>query len=344
MAWCRPSHLRPLLAIALGLFAPGMGHAAGRTSSLSWVRLEGADSCISTQALARAVEERLHRPVFVSASQGEVSVEGRIQRGAGGRGFRAVLHVRDASGQLLGRRELTTAEAACAALDESLSLVIAVMIDPDAAMAPPPEPPREPPPEPLPPAPPPPVAVAPERTEPDRSGPGLRVDLGATARGTYGLLPSVSPGVAAEATLAWSQRLGLRLAVSYLWGAKVEVQDARIEQSLLSGGLGLCPLNAHVRWLEVRACADLQLGRLSARGAGFDVDTGASALVALAGVDGRVLARLAGPLAVGVGLAVEVPLRRGRVVYSLPSGSQAQAFQMSPVAAVGELGLVVRLP
>ena len=54
--------------------------AAQRTSSLSWVRLEGADQCIGAQELARRVEERVGRRVFVSASQAELSLEGHVER------------------------------------------------------------------------------------------------------------------------------------------------------------------------------------------------------------------------------------------------------------------------
>ena len=69
------------------LFASSPAAAqTGRTSSLSWLRMPGADACIATQALARSVEERLGRHVFVSASAADVSVEGRIEkRGKGPR-------------------------------------------------------------------------------------------------------------------------------------------------------------------------------------------------------------------------------------------------------------------
>src|SRR5258708_255178 len=78
---------RTALAVALSssiaLIAVTTTHDAraseekGRTSSLSWLRMPGSDSCIATQALARSVEERLGRRVFVSAAEADVSVEGR---------------------------------------------------------------------------------------------------------------------------------------------------------------------------------------------------------------------------------------------------------------------------
>ncbi|HRH01182.1 MAG TPA: hypothetical protein PLR99_33325, partial [Polyangiaceae bacterium] len=121
----------PLVAAADGRGAPD---PKKRTSTLGWLRLGGADACVATQPLARAVEERLGRTVFVSPADADVSVEGRIERR--GQGFSATIVLRDAEGKALGTRTLERAEPRCEALTESLVLIIAVMIDPDAALAP----------------------------------------------------------------------------------------------------------------------------------------------------------------------------------------------------------------
>ena len=184
----------PIVAAASAARADG--EARGRTSSLSWVRLPGAEACVATQALARAVEERLGREVFVSAAQADVSVEGRIEPKRGG--WHAVLTLRDAKGALLGTREIDRPEPSCDAMTQPLALVIAVMIDPDAAMGKR-EPPKkeEPPPKvetkivvqreevlvPVPPPPPPP--------------PLLRFEGSAALAGSVGLLPNPGVGLAA---------------------------------------------------------------------------------------------------------------------------------------------------
>jgi len=140
----RPRVPSVLLASALVcalVCAPRSAEAAEepRTSSLSWFRMPGAESCIPTQTLGRAVEHRLGRSVFVSASQADVSVEGRIEKreGGGAATWHAVLTLRDAAGATLGTRELERPEASCDAMSEPLALIIAVMIDPDAASRPP---------------------------------------------------------------------------------------------------------------------------------------------------------------------------------------------------------------
>jgi hypothetical protein len=77
--------------------------------------------------------ERLVGPVLASASSAEVSVEGRIQPRRGG--FIAHVVVSDAQGVVLGERELSRSAADCRELDEAISFVIAVTVDPNVALA-----------------------------------------------------------------------------------------------------------------------------------------------------------------------------------------------------------------
>lgn len=107
---------------------------AQRTSSLSWVRLAGAEGCIPTQTLAERVEQRVGRQVFVSASQADLSLEGHVERAPEGNAFIATLTVSDRSGRVLGKRVLRAPGNDCKALDPALVLVIAIGLDPDAAL------------------------------------------------------------------------------------------------------------------------------------------------------------------------------------------------------------------
>ncbi|MBW2461732.1 MAG: hypothetical protein JRH11_08800 [Deltaproteobacteria bacterium] len=104
---------------------------ASRTSSLSWVRLPGAEDCATAPELARAVEARLGREVFVAPRNAELSVEGRVAPGDGG-GFTATFAVATAGGEVLGQRELGTESEDCSELTATVAFVVAVMIDPDA--------------------------------------------------------------------------------------------------------------------------------------------------------------------------------------------------------------------
>lgn len=117
------------LAIAL---SASTGVGAQSKSALSWSRGAGAEGCIGAVALARRVEQ-IVGPVLVSASDAQVSVEGRIAASA--TGYHAHIVVADASGASLGSRELEIAAGDCRAADEKLAFVIAVAIDPNAALA-----------------------------------------------------------------------------------------------------------------------------------------------------------------------------------------------------------------
>ena len=121
-----------VLSVAGGALA-----GSGRTSSLSWVELPGAESCGGAGAVARAVEQRLGRPALVSPAAAAFSIEGRAERS--GAGLRAVLVLRDRTGATLGKRDLESALADCSELREKVALAVALMVDPDAVLLPPPQ-------------------------------------------------------------------------------------------------------------------------------------------------------------------------------------------------------------
>ncbi len=106
--------------------------------ALSWVRERGAEACIASVDLARKVEAMLGRMVFVSAAEADLVVEGYVRSREplyGPQEFRALLMVSDASGKILGSRELTSPGPDCSELDEALALVIAVTLYPDSGLA-----------------------------------------------------------------------------------------------------------------------------------------------------------------------------------------------------------------
>ena len=125
------SHALTVLLALLPLATPDAAGAQSK-SALSWLRAPGAESCIGTVELGKRVE-RLVGPMLVPAPEGQVSVEGRIAPAA--RGFAAEITIADARGTILGTRQLKSENADCRAIDEPLAFVIAVAIDPNAALA-----------------------------------------------------------------------------------------------------------------------------------------------------------------------------------------------------------------
>lgn len=284
-----------------------------RTSSLSWLRMSGADACIATQPLARAVEARLGREVFVSAAQAELSVEGRIEKRKEG-GFRAVITMRDHDGTLLGTRELERPDPSCDAMSEPLALVIAVMIDPDAAMRPkpPPEPPPAPPPAetapPPPPADPAPVETAPP---PKKKRETWRFEGGGHAQAVAGLAPEVAWGAGVNGILyPPGVPLGFRGMTTLFLPTHAEGRGIAADFDMLMFGGSLCPtLRGRV---NLMGCVGGHVGFLRPRPQGTGVVSLPDDLLAIwnASAEVRVSIPVAAPILVGAGAGAALPLIR----------------------------------
>jgi hypothetical protein len=283
---------------------PGKGP---RTSSLSWVRLPGADSCVSTQDLARDVEARLHRSVFVSPSDADVSVEGRIEPKPKG-GWHATIAIRDDRGALLGNRNLDNPATSCGEMREELAFVIAVMIDPDAALTPRPAP-------------------APARA-PDP--PRWRLDAGTSVAGAAGLLPHVSLGVRVDALLTPPKLIPLE-GFGVVWPHD-SLGSASIWLALVGGGL--CPLRYLGSRVLLYGCASGIAGMMSSSGPASTVPVGITPVLG-AELEGRLSLRLGGPFVARLGVALVVP-----IIYPA-GGTMADPYKLSPVAGTADLGLGV---
>lgn len=349
--------VRAALVAVVGLVAPDAVGADAKTSSLSWLRMPGADQCIATQPLARAIEERLGRAVFVSASQADLSVEGRIEKRRAG-GWHAVITVRDARGTMLGTRQLDRPDASCETMTEPLALVIAVMIDPDAAMQPKPAPGNEsqttPPADahdsaafdakPLPPpsAPPPPPSTEDARGAPTRSSvEPWRFEGQMQATIHHGLTPTVVPGAGVQALL-YPPRIpiGLRGYATLFLPTEAEKEGARASFDMLYGGGSLCPtLRARV---NVLACVGGHLGFLRPRAETANRGVSESLLPVLNLVaELRVHVPLVSPIGAAAGVAAGLPILRPELEYQRSDGRgldtlhRAQGYVLTADVGIG---------
>ncbi|MCA9596818.1 MAG: hypothetical protein KC776_26060 [Myxococcales bacterium] len=335
---------KALIAItaALTLSSQAAANESGRTSSLSWVRLPGAESCIATQALARSVEQRLGRKVFVSAAEADVSVEGYLSHDDGT--WRAVLTIRDGDGKVLGTRTLESQEGECSALDDGVVFVVSVLIDPETTSAPAEPETRKPPPAP---APKPRVIVRRERVVVSKPAPRepWHVELGVAATGALGLLPQPAAGVGFSALLDPPRFWDIQISGAY-WLSVTETAErgAKAKLSLYQGSVALCPISSKSRTLAYRACAGVVGGALHSQGQGFDSDLGDDAPSLYAALPNRLTVRLVGPLALTAEITPMAPLVRTKVTYREPLGSERTLFAPPVLAVAGAVGLAVLLP
>jgi hypothetical protein len=319
-----------------------------RTSSLAWVRLPGAEACIDMRSLAQAVELRLGRAAFVAPTRGDLAIEARIGPAAGADGWRATILVVDATGQRVGLRELQSDKPACRAIDDELELVMALLIDPAAALAPPTAS-----------APtlvaPLPVTIAPlpmicppaPAPAPSPPPPASRWRFGAEAGAIagLGLLPSgVGVGLQLRAHVAPPRGPSFELGGALWLDRAVRTPHAEPAFSLAYGSLAVCPVDVDVRGSALSACVGAQLGALSVGAAALPSVFHQEQLVFSLTAEARLRRRFLGPLLGSLGLGLAVPTVRDRFYFTDPSGTRHDVFQASPIAALLDLGLGIELP
>lgn len=111
-------------------FLPTILTAQAPVWGLSW---KAPGECIQPSELVQAVEEKLGRPVF--GANPEFRIDGFVKATSNPQRWKAKLTLLDVQGAVLGSRDVASAEKNCRALDDSLVLVMALMIDPSSAMS-----------------------------------------------------------------------------------------------------------------------------------------------------------------------------------------------------------------
>jgi hypothetical protein len=129
------SRLLPVgLACSGALVASSLAQAAEPPVdryALAWVRATGAEACPSSPELGRLVEATVGTDL-VPPTQATILVDALVAPKPGG-GFRTLIRVNSAAGEALGERRLESDDARCSDVTRSTLLVLAVMMNPDAA-------------------------------------------------------------------------------------------------------------------------------------------------------------------------------------------------------------------
>jgi hypothetical protein len=304
----------------------------------------GAERCIDEPALAQAVEERLARPVFDVRSPPDLVVQVRLTRPQPSE-WRGDLRLLDVNGNELGRRELVTKAKDCSALDASLALVVALLVDAPPNM--PPEPSPEPAPTTEPAAPPPPVPVrptpaptrlvVPENTFAPREP--WDVALYAAATGLVGIAPRPLFGAALTLEVHPPRLFGLRASGEFLPKARVELDpDRGAELTLVRFGLAVCPLEKEAGPLRFEICAGQEVGWLGVTGFGFDENLESGELAYSVEGGGSAFLHLVAGLGLWISAAVEVPLVRNDYFSASEAISREDLYRAKPIAGNAQIG------
>ena len=340
--------------ILLALRPAQAADAAGASARLDLAKGPGTEQCIDARTLIRAVELRLQRRAFRQDLPATLFVRVAVQRTVEA-SWSAEISMRDGAGAFLGSRSIVTSARHCSALDDSLALVVALLVD-----SPPVAPPVAPNPEPEPGGP---TTVTPSRPPPrkpafpaktstislPRDTPARRqpwlFNVGVGGAAAIGMLPGVAPGV----ELGVGARPPTVPAIRFFAGLYPARQQERAGAqsgarfSLASLSLELCPLDHALGVVHWFGCAGQTLGWLRVAAFGFDENTTTShltyALLASTGLTIPFVRSFAGRL----GVRAEVPLERGIFTYGARDGSERGLFEMKSVTAALDAGLIVEL-
>lgn len=339
------------LACLLALLAgrPVRGEEPPPRVALEVVRGAGTESCVEGDALERAVEARLGRPVF-----GGDALRVRLRFERHDRELVAEIDLLDRRGNSLGRRELKTKARHCSALDDSLALVVALLVDspeareqaaaavapapsssssassPATSATPPSEPPRVS------------VTIPPEVLAPREP---YRVLVGASFAAIVGPLPGVAFGPELLLALRPPHFIELRLRPSYFPAVEVSApaSDRGGRLSLLQVALDLCPLEHETQRVRFSGCLGQSVGWVHGEGFGYLHNETTGSLVYSLGVGASARVALAGPLGVDLGLGAAVPLEHDTYVSQAASGVTTEVFRSAPVTGMLGAGLSLEL-
>lgn len=298
-----------------------------RSSSLSWVRMPGAESCASSAALAQAIEERLAREVFVSAANADLAVEGRAERE--GTTWRAVIMVSDADGTMLGERTLTSDRESCDDLLRVVAVAVALMIDP--LTAPPPEEEREPE-----------VVVREVVREvpvevpvPAPPAPGWRVEIDSAIAGTIGLLPTGALGGVTTIIVEPPGFIPLALEGAIVpWARADDGAGGYADFLHVHAGLMICPLGIRERGLALHGCVGADAGAVVVLGGTIDVEEN-ERLIGQAHAVLRGHWDVVGVLTIRLAVHLLIPFRHEPFLYG---GGTQRLYAPEPVAGMLDLG------
>lgn len=333
---------------------------------LNWVRLAGADDCLSAAQLADKVEVRVGRTMFVATTEAELFVDGSVRGtardGTADRTFDVTLQVSRPGGEVLGERVLAIEGQSCSVIDDAVSLVIAVTLYPRSSLVAagiPLDPttaaslqslfgdePTDPDPNTLPamvvapvpqPKPKPPVEPAERKGTHGMSGTQLSLD--GVGSGEVGQLPGVRFAVGGYFRIFPRDLIPVEAGASYYFTSREEVREGgSVRFELVTASLTGCPWT--VLSEDLRGCIGLEGGFLTASPSGLAVTTTRTTdpvlNILFAGI---YRPQIVGPLHLRAALTVGVPILQHEFLYQARDGSSVTLFQTSQIQGRADIGL-----
>lgn len=304
------------------------------------------EACGGEARLAGAVEERVHRSVFVDdAEEADITIAIAPEPDVGTEtSWRALIIEKDRAGTELGRREVPLPKADCSKALDTLAVVLAIMLGSSRTTTDPPhrhevivEEPKVEPPHP----PPPPrrvVHVPPPPPPRWMAGPVAGVVAGT------GILPGLSWGVEAGVFVQPPvRRLSLFGRAAY-WPQQTTGTTPPADVDRLGGAVLGCFELVRSGGLGLDACSGADVSRLKTRSVDLTRASETSVLVAVLG-EARLGYRLAvrGNVSLEPVIAAQITalLRRDRFTYRDVTGRERTLLEPAPAAFQASFGVAV---
>jgi hypothetical protein len=348
----RGAGVATLLAMAFFAATASAQESAPR-ARLVWQPGPGTESCVSSQELQQLVEVQLGREVFARGETvATATLRVTLETAPKSKGFRALVRAeREATTQGEPEppaRELVS-ESDCRALDEQLTLVVALLVDAEMSRPPPPPVDPEPPPPPPEPEPPPqeaqplgPVSAAPGWDAAQKNAP-WRFELDLAGAVGIGVLPHVGGGGEFGFLAVPPGLPGLRVRAMVLTSAPAELTaDASVGFLLGMGGVALCPEIASSTAVRLTGCLNVDAGVLHAKSQGLEEGQDSTRVVPMLGLAFRGTLKLGGPWLGVASAGVSLPTKVDRYVYR-QDGSKEEVFQMALLPFLATLGVACEL-
>jgi len=282
------------------------------TACLAW---KAETSCQSAAETERAVEEMLGRRIFQGPSC-DLQIEASLRK-AGVHGWEARLSFARENGIQLGVRTLRSPEAACKALKNPVSLVVALMAEDSESNS---------------------TLYVPEGPRPSQpTNHSLRIS--ASVAGSQGLLPNGALGNSLGADVDLTAWLSGRMDTTFWFPRSSTSAGPGGEFWAWHAGVAACPSLGRQPRLQASACLGFQMGVL--RGSGIALPYRQSASKVYADADARAILSvpLGQTLALLVFVGAAVPWLRPGFVYLNASGSPVDVHRPCTIVFLAGLGI-----
>jgi hypothetical protein len=300
------------------------------TAALVWQRAAQAQECLDSSVLAAAVEEGLHRTVFVPAARADLIIEVRLDRPAQGQ-WSAAVDLEDPRGNKLGHRELEIRAQQCSAINEPLALVVSLMVDvtresvgaQTSLVQPPPRNASQ---------------FSPESRELEPVDVWRkRIYLLGGAR--IGQLPGIGRGLGLTGELGPARGWLVALGVTVWVPAQMHSESSGAKFWLGTAEASLCATPAwHPRY-EVSLCIGQQLGWLDSRAFGFDLNRTSTAMFYDLTFRVRTTWWATSSLGLHLGLGAGIPLFQDDFFATRSDGSRVSLLARPGLVPLADFGL-----